>query len=427
MRQIDGSLFDKSPQAFCVVRGNKDRKKSKYEFKFVYFNEAFIELAGMGKKKLMNQSIHHIFTKDNGKWIQFFYDAAYNEKTRKTKDMLEGSGRCQNIVCFPIRIGYCGCILKDCNDIFQLFYGNLFLVHLYVDLDRDVFFCMYLDEALPVDIPKKGCFSELPGIITKYIVYPDDQEAFCRTLEKEYICERLNGEKQKKSSNSFSVNFRSMQAGEIKTCQMFFLNEGQEVGRQAHYVHVFFQNIDVERRVPQEIRKKETEGLDCTAKRKKEPVKISESGTVESELDAFMAKDFTGKRILLAEDNEVNREILTGILAATGADVKEVENGKAAVKSIRDASVGFYDIIFMDINMPFMNGYEAAKAIRELETEDGERIPIIAMTANAFEEDVIAARNAGMDGHIAKPIDFKEMGRILEKWLGTESIATELR
>lgn len=158
MRQIDGSLFDKSPQAFCVVRGNKDRKKSIYEFRFVYFNEAFIKLEGVESKQLMNQSIHRIFTKDDGKWVQFFYDAAYNEKILEIQDIPEGSGRYVDIIFFPIIPGYCGCIFKDSTDMCHLLYGTMFFSHIYVDLERDVYSCIYLEESLQMNIPGKGRF-----------------------------------------------------------------------------------------------------------------------------------------------------------------------------------------------------------------------------------------------------------------------------
>ena len=112
-----------------------------------------------------------------------------------------------------------------------------------------------------------------------------------------------------------------------------------------------------------------------------------------------------GKKILLVEDNELNREIATEILEEEGIVVDTAEDGDIAVEKMRNASAGKYDIILMDIQMPRMNGYEATKAIRALPDPYASSIPIIAMTANAFEEDKQNAFAAGMNAHIAKPID----------------------
>ena len=126
--------------------------------------------------------------------------------------------------------------------------------------------------------------------------------------------------------------------------------------------------------------------------------------------------DYTGKRILLVEDNELNREIGVEILQMTGAEVEIAENGKIAVEKVEASPKGSYDLIFMDIQMPVMNGYEATAAIRSLPGEKG-KLPIVAMTANAFAEDVQLAKNTGMNGHIAKPLDMNKLNDVLENWL----------
>ena len=126
--------------------------------------------------------------------------------------------------------------------------------------------------------------------------------------------------------------------------------------------------------------------------------------------------DYTGKRILLVEDNELNREIGVEILQMTGAEVETAENGKIAVEKVEVSPKGSYDLIFMDIQMPVMNGYEATAAIRSLPGEKG-KLPIVAMTANAFAEDVQLAKNTGMNGHIAKPLDMNKLNDVLENWL----------
>ena len=126
--------------------------------------------------------------------------------------------------------------------------------------------------------------------------------------------------------------------------------------------------------------------------------------------------DYTGKRILLVEDNELNREIGVEILQMTGAEVETAENGKIAVEKVEASPEGLYDLVFMDIQMPVMNGYEATAAIRGLPGEKG-KLPIVAMTANAFAEDVQLAKNTGMNGHIAKPLDMNKLNDVLENWL----------
>ena len=121
------------------------------------------------------------------------------------------------------------------------------------------------------------------------------------------------------------------------------------------------------------------------------------------------AADFSGLHLLLAEDNEINREIATLILEDAGFTVESVENGREAVERVRASKPGELDLVLMDIQMPEMNGYDAARAIRGLGDPALAGIPIIAMTANAFNEDVKTARDAGMNAHISKPIDIPSM------------------
>ena len=125
-----------------------------------------------------------------------------------------------------------------------------------------------------------------------------------------------------------------------------------------------------------------------------------------------------GLRILLVEDNDLNLEIAQYLLAHAGASFDTAHNGKAAVKKFLEAPVGYYDIILMDVMMPEMNGYETTKAIRNMpDRPDGKKIPIIAMTANAFAEDIQAALDAGMDGHVAKPVDMGVLLSVITKYI----------
>lgn len=123
------------------------------------------------------------------------------------------------------------------------------------------------------------------------------------------------------------------------------------------------------------------------------------------------------RRILLAEDNELNREIATELLQMHGAAVESVENGQNAVDAFCSARPGYYDAILMDIQMPVMNGYDATAAIRSLDRPDAHKIPILALTANAFTADVSMARSVGMNDHIAKPIDVDHLLETLQKWI----------
>ena len=133
-------------------------------------------------------------------------------------------------------------------------------------------------------------------------------------------------------------------------------------------------------------------------------------------LEDFAKENYAGKRILLVEDNELNREIATEIIGMTGVTIDSAENGKIAVEKVMEAPEKWYDLIFMDIQMPIMNGYEATAAIRALVGSRG-KVPIIAMTANAFAEDVQLAKNTGMNEHIAKPLDLNKLNDVLKQWL----------
>ena len=145
------------------------------------------------------------------------------------------------------------------------------------------------------------------------------------------------------------------------------------------------------------------------------PFKIDmDSGKGKEQTDAS-EKSIKGLHILLTEDNELNMEIAEFMLQNEGADVEKAWNGQEAVELFKKSEPGEFDVILMDIMMPVMNGYEAAKMIRSLEREDAKKVPIIAMTANAFTEDRIRAKEAGMDEHVAKPVDVELLIKVIRK------------
>lgn len=122
-----------------------------------------------------------------------------------------------------------------------------------------------------------------------------------------------------------------------------------------------------------------------------------------------------GMRFLAAEDNDVNAEILSELLELEEASCEIAENGLKALERFRDSVPGEFDAILMDVQMPVMNGHEATRAIRVLDREDAKRIPIIAMTANAFTEDEKAALDAGMDAHVSKPLNIELLKKVIRQ------------
>ena len=145
------------------------------------------------------------------------------------------------------------------------------------------------------------------------------------------------------------------------------------------------------------------------------PFKIDPDADKREEQKDVSEKSIKGLHILLAEDNELNMEIAEFVLQNEGADVTKAWDGQEAVELFRNSEPGEFDVILMDIMMPVMNGYETTKMIRSLDREDAKAIPIIAMTANAFTEDRIKAKEAGMDEHVAKPVDVELLIKVIHK------------
>ena len=141
----------------------------------------------------------------------------------------------------------------------------------------------------------------------------------------------------------------------------------------------------------------------------------------ESEDSDLEIMDFSGKRILLVEDVDINRMILKELLAETNLEIEEAVDGLEAVKTFDGSSEGYYDLVFMDVQMPNLNGYEATERIRALDRTDAKNVPIIAMTANAYKEDVEKALSSGMNSHLSKPVDIVQVLEALSKWMNVSS------
>ncbi len=163
---------------------------------------------------------------------------------------------------------------------------------------------------------------------------------------------------------------------------------------------------------------KQTEGQEQAAKQEQARSQEQASEPEQQPLaETESADDFSGKRLLLVEDNELNMEIAQELLCAVGFEIETAQNGQIAVEMVQNSTAGYYDAILMDIQMPVMNGYEASEKIRSLENKALAAIPIIALTANTFDEDKKKAMSYGMNAYVAKPIDVNALYETLRNTL----------
>ena len=146
------------------------------------------------------------------------------------------------------------------------------------------------------------------------------------------------------------------------------------------------------------------------------PIRVDRTWGVQPVNDEMnMQESIDGMCVLLVEDNELNCEIVEFMLKEAGAEVVTANDGRAAVDAFVASDPGMFDCVLMDLMMPVMSGYEAARVIRDLDRPDARHVPIIALSANAFEEDVVMAKDAGMNEHLAKPVDIKKMFRTISR------------
>ena len=144
------------------------------------------------------------------------------------------------------------------------------------------------------------------------------------------------------------------------------------------------------------------------------PIRIDKAwSTRPVDTERNVKADIAGMRVLLVEDNEINCEIVEFMLEDAGAKVVTANDGKAAVDAFAASDPWTFDCVLMDLMMPVMSGYEAARVIRGLERPDAKDVPIIALSANAFDEDIAMAKDAGMNEHLAKPVDINKMFRVM--------------
>ena len=141
---------------------------------------------------------------------------------------------------------------------------------------------------------------------------------------------------------------------------------------------------------------------------------VEKSGIAQQTVDDSL---FKGKRILLAEDNELNAEIAAELLGDVGLEIDRAEDGIICISKLETAAAGYYDLILMDVQMPNMDGYQATKIIRGLSDKSKAEIPIIAMTANAFEQDRREALDAGMNDHISKPVSIAKLVSVMSRFI----------
>jgi CheY-like chemotaxis protein len=147
----------------------------------------------------------------------------------------------------------------------------------------------------------------------------------------------------------------------------------------------------------------------------KQAIGLNENAA-ESLKEITAGKEYKDMRVLLVEDNELNIEVAGELFNAIGIQTEVAGNGKQAVDKLSSTSPGYFDMVFMDIQMPIMNGYQAAKTIRSMKRKDLKNIPIIAMTADAFADDVRKSEEAGMNGHISKPVDIAKIKEMVDRW-----------
>lgn len=147
------------------------------------------------------------------------------------------------------------------------------------------------------------------------------------------------------------------------------------------------------------------------------PITLSSEETTEPDNDNIVERELVGKHILVTDDNELNREIAVELISSLGIIVETATDGADAIRQLSEHAPDYYDLILMDVQMPVMDGYEATKTIRSMKCQQLSEIPIIAMTANAYSQDMNRTKEAGMNAHLCKPIDLKTLTKLMYKYI----------
>lgn len=365
-------------------------------------------------KQQVHKHVHLMFTvEDNGigmskEFIDTIFDPFSRETTKDTKS-IQGTG-----------LGMA--ITKNIVDLM----GGVITVE--SELGKGSTFAVELELALGNEVPDDEDFWKHHNVT--HVLVVDDEEDVCMDI-KELMADTgvdvdyaLNGQdavkavekavKTKEDYNIVLLDWKMPGMDGLETARRIRAKVGRDLPIMV-LTSYSFEDIEEEAKEA---------GIDLFLSKpffvsnfRRAVMQISADGVAADITPEDDDASIDGLHILAAEDNEINVEILTELLDIEGATCDIAYNGQEAVEKFEASKPGHYDVIFMDIQMPVMNGYDAAKAIRESAHKDAKKIPIIAMTANAFDDDVKAALQSGMNAHLAKPIDMKKLKQLVSKLL----------
>nr|MCR5763787.1 response regulator [Treponema sp.] len=415
---VSKTVIDGNPYALFVKIDSTSAVEAEAEHRKIVENALEkAETANKAKGLFLSNMSHDIRTPMNA--IVGFTDLAINniENKERTKSYLEKIGTASNHLLLLI------------NDILDMSYIESGKIHLSENVYNLFELVEDLRNIISSDINKK----QLKFIVdTKEISHP---MILCDRLRLDQVLLNLLGNAVKFTESGGQVEFRVIESKENDRTLYSFHVKDTGIGMSKSFMKHIFDPFERER--SSTVSGIPGTGLGMAITKRlvgmmKGEITVTSTKNIGSEfivtlplkqdLDSGLpnsnvhddssinnGKDFDvhGKRILLVEDNELNREIANAILTEAGFEVEEAEDGIVAVEKVSEKQAGYYTVVLMDIQMPVMDGYTACQKIRELKDKDVASVPIIAMTANAFEEDKEKALHAGMNAHISKPVDIK--------------------